>query len=319
MTVPNSSLNAQVIATFGRHAEVRDAGGAVHAARPFGRKLAIVCGDRVRCERDGGLDEVHIIDVLPRDAALHRTNARGASEAIVANITQIAVVLAPLPAPDLFVVDRYLCAAASAGVRATLVLNKADLRPGDELAGELAYMTAIGIPLVTCSTRSTSGMSELEEALRDTTAVLVGQSGVGKSSIICELVPAAGAAIGDLVRGTDEGRHTTTASRLYDLPRGGHLIDSPGVRDFAPAIDHLEPSSLGFLEVDRLAPECRFLDCQHMREPGCAVRSGVESGSVCARRYESYRRLRRLYEQLVEARGPGRGARPPGRKNQPIE
>jgi ribosome biogenesis GTPase len=102
----------------------------------------------------------------------------------------------------------------------------------------------------------------------------------------------------------EEGRHTTTVSRLYDLPGGGKLIDSPGVRDFAPAVDHLDPRHLGFLEVARLAPGCRFLDCRHMREPGCAVRQGVESGSMDARRYESYRRLRRLAEELTVVRGP---------------
>lgn len=308
-------MDAQVVATFGRRAEVRDDAGIIHAARPFGRKLGFVCGDRVRCERGPEHDEVHIVDVLPRAAALHRTNARGDAEAVVANVTRIAIVLAPLPVPDLFVVDRYLCAAASARVATLLVLNKSDLAVDDELAAELDALRSIGIPLIACSTRAESGLQAIAEALRDTTAVFVGQSGVGKSSIICSLVPAAGAAIGELVRGTEEGRHTTTTSRLYDLPQGGHLIDSPGVRDFAPAIDHLEPASLGFIEVDARAPECRFLDCLHMREPGCAVRSAAEHGAMSPRRYESYRRLRRLYEQLREARGPARGTRTRGRRD----
>src|ERR1700742_5289168 len=98
----------------------------------------------------------------------------------------------------------------------------------------------------------------------------------------------------ELVR-EEEGRHTTTASRLFDLPAGGSLIDSPGVRDFAPAIDRLDPGHLGFMGVARLAPECRFADCRHMREPGCAVIAAMANGSLHARRYESYRRLRRLF------------------------
>jgi ribosome biogenesis GTPase len=111
--------------------------------------------------------------------------------------------------------------------------------------------------------------------------------------------------VGELVR-QEEGRHTTTASRLFDLPLGGHLIDSPGVRDFAPAVDRLDGRSLGFVEVERLAPSCRFNDCRHMREPGCAVQDAVENGGMSSRRYESYRRLRRLYEDLTAARGPER-------------
>ena len=104
----------------------------------------------------------------------------------------------------------------------------------------------------------------------------------------------------------EEGRHTTTAARLYDLPHGAALIDSPGVRDFAPAVQALDERSLGFIEVERLAAGCRFADCRHMREPGCAVQAAAESGAMPARRYESYRRLRRLYEELTAARRPHR-------------
>ena len=109
--------------------------------------------------------------------------------------------------------------------------------------------------------------------------------------------------IGELMR-EEEGRHTTTASRMFTLPGGGWLIDSPGVRDFAPAVDHLEPRTLGFPEVAQLAPGCRFADCRHMREPSCAVRAALEAGTLHPRRYESYRRLRRLQEDLIAARGP---------------
>jgi ribosome biogenesis GTPase len=93
---------------------------------------------------------------------------------------------------------------------------------------------------------------------------------------------------------------------MFDLPLSGNLIDSPGVRDFAPAVDRLDARSLGFVEVERLAPQCRFSDCRHMREPGCAVQGATENGGMSPRRYESYRRLRRLYEELTAARGPER-------------
>ena len=105
-----------------------------------------------------------------------------------------------------------------------------------------------------------------------------------------------------------EGRHTTTASRLYDCIGGGRIIDSPGVRDYAPSIDQLEPASLGFYEVQKYAATCRFMDCKHLNEPQCGVLAAVQAGHVSARRYESYRRMRRLFESLREERAP-RGKR----------
>ncbi|MGQ0836934.1 MAG: ribosome small subunit-dependent GTPase A [Gammaproteobacteria bacterium] len=298
-------FEAAVIAAFGRHVLVRDAASVVHKARPFGRGVAIVCGDRVRCER-GGQGEIHVIEALPRRTALYRSSRRGASEAVCANLSLLLVVCAPRPQTDLFVVDRYLAAAASGGIDAKLVANKSDLGIDAELQRELGEYARAGFPTLECSVRESHGLDALIATCRDQTAVLVGQSGVGKSSLVRRMVPGAEAATGELVRET-EGRHTTTASRLYDLPDGGHLIDSPGVRDFAPAIDRLEPRSLGFPDVEQRASECRFADCRHMREPDCAVRAAAESGTLHARRYESYRRLRRLYEELTTARGPGRG------------
>jgi ribosome biogenesis GTPase len=206
-----------------------------------------------------------------------------------------------MPVPDLFVVDRYLAAAASGGISGTLVVNKTELGVGDELRAQLDVFAKTGYPWISCSVRGGVGIDALLEACAGQVAALVGQSGVGKSSIVKWLIPNAEVETGSLVR-EEEGRHTTTASRMFDLPRGGHLIDSPGVRDFAPAVDRLDSRSLGFVEVEQLAPGCRFSDCRHMKEPGCAVRDG----GIDARRYESYRRLRRLYEELMAARGPER-------------
>jgi len=292
-----------VIATFGRHLVVRTAEGAQLQARPFGRTLGVVCGDVVRCRLDRQHEEVHVIEVLPRRNALWRANARGGAEAVVANLTELLVVLAPLPLPDLFVTDRYLCAATAASVPATLVVNKSDLGIDAALAAELDAYAAAEYPALSCSAASGAGMSELVAALGPgTVAALVGQSGVGKSSLVRRLLPHAEVAVGELVR-AEEGRHTTTAARLFDLPNGAALIDSPGVRDFAPAVSALDERTLGFPEVARLAAGCRFSDCRHMREPGCAVRAAAEDGSWHARRYESYRRLRRLREQLAATRG----------------
>jgi len=301
MKAPAESFDARIVAVFGRDLLVRDAEGVERRARPKGRRLNIVCGDDVVCET--ARDEIIVTAVKPRQSALYRSNMRGEAEAVVANVSRLFVVLAPKPLPDLFVVDRYVAAATSASIATTLVLNKRDLPIDDELRAQLAAYESIGYRTVTCSAKHDESLRELTEAAAGSVAALVGQSGVGKSSLVRRLVPHAETEIGELDR-DEEGRHTTTTSRMFNLPGGGYLIDSPGVRDFAPAIDKLDARTLGFTEVERLAPGCRFLDCQHMREPGCAVQKAVESGEMGARRYESYRRMRRLFEELVKARGP---------------
>lgn len=303
MNAPAASFDARIIAVYGRDLLVRDATGAELRARPKGRRMSVVCGDDVRCERDPTHDEVIVTETRPRKTALYRSNMRGEAEAVVANVSQLFVVLAPKPAPDLFVVDRYVAAATSAHIVATLVLNKQDLPADDELRTALTAYQKAGYRTLTCSAKAGDGVDTLIEASAGSVAALVGQSGVGKSSLVRRLVPQSQAEIGELDR-DEEGRHTTTTSRMFDLPGGGHLIDSPGVRDFAPAIDKLDSRTLGFAEVERLVPECRFQDCQHMREPNCAVQKAAAHGELDARRYESYRRMRRLFDELVKARGP---------------
>jgi len=302
----NTPFEAQVIAAYGRHLLLRDAEGREIKARPFGRRLSVVCGDEVRCETDPKHDEVHVVEVLKRRTALYRSNVRAGSEPIVANLTRLFIVLAPRPEPDLFVVDRYISAAASASINALLIVNKAELGLSDELRAELKAYARAGYDSIECSVKSGLAIDRLLQSCAGETAALVGQSGVGKSSLVGRLVPNADVETGELMRGDEEGRHTTTASRMFDLPGGGHLIDSPGVRDFAPALDCLEPTTLGFMEVAKLAPHCRFDDCKHLREPGCAVIAAAGNGELHARRYESYRRLRRLCDELTDARGPGR-------------
>ncbi|MEN9705689.1 MAG: hypothetical protein RLZZ393_1568 [Pseudomonadota bacterium] len=305
---PPERFDADVISAFGRHLLARDDGGRVWRARPFGRQLQFVCGDRVRCERDAH-DEVIAIEVLPRRSALLRSNLRGDSEPIVANLDRLAIVMAGVPRPDLYMVDRYLCAAASAGLGALVVVNKCDIPLDKDDEAGLAELAALGYGVHRVGAHSGTGLDGLTTALAGHTSVLVGQSGVGKSSLIRRLaIDGAEAATGELMR-ESEGRHTTTASRIYDCIGGGRIIDSPGVRDYAPSLDQLEPATLGFVEVERLAPACRFIDCRHMSEPQCAVTGAVGDG-ISRRRYESYRRLRRLVEQLQA----GRGQRTRGRR-----
>ncbi|HKZ73670.1 MAG TPA: GTPase RsgA, partial [Steroidobacteraceae bacterium] len=193
-------FEADVIAAFGRHVLVRDAAGVTHKARPFGRSVALVCGDRVRCEHDARHGEIHVVQTLPRRTALYRSSRRGEAEAVCANLSLLIVVCAPRPAADLFVVDRYLAAAASAGIGAQLVLNKSDLGIEADLRRELDEYARLGLATLACSVRESQGLDALLASCQGHTAVLVGQSGVGKSSLVRRLVPGADAAIGELVR-----------------------------------------------------------------------------------------------------------------------
>jgi ribosome biogenesis GTPase len=301
-------FEAEVIAAFGRHLLVRDAARRELRARPSGRRLSIVCGDRVRCEVDAAHDEILVVEVLPRTTLLARANVRGESEPVVANITQLVVVVAPLPAPDFFIVDRYLCAATAAGIAGAIAVNKSDLEANKIDAAEIGAFAAAGYRLASCSAKARAGLDEVRALLADSVSVLVGQSGVGKSSLVNALLPEQRVETGGLVR-EEEGRHTTTASRAYSLESGGTLIDSPGVRDFAPALEQLDAQTLGFPEVDARAARCKFQDCKHIQEPGCAVIAAAESGEIFARRYESYRRMRRRYSDLIQTRGYRRDRR----------
>src|SRR6202042_1620396 len=178
------AFTARIIAAYGRHLIVRDAQGHERSARPFGRKLQIVCGDQVSCDLDAHHDEAHVTEVLPRVSCLYRTNLRAVEEAVVANLTLMLVTLAPVPQPDLFMIDRYLAAAASAGIRATLVLNKCELPRPPELVAELAAYAAVGYAHIAVSARTDIGMDALRAACAGDIAVFVGQSGVGKSSLV---------------------------------------------------------------------------------------------------------------------------------------
>jgi ribosome biogenesis GTPase len=304
-TAPDETCPGLVVVSHGSTARLRLDDGREVLARAPGKRLQYVCGDRVLAARDGQHDQWLLQSVNARSSLLQRTNARGQAEPVAANLTRLVVVVAPRPEPDLFLVDRYLAAAASAGIGCLLVMGKADLGYEPATTAELLALASAGCASLECSAQTGAGLEALRTQLARERVMLVGQSGVGKSSLLRALVPGAEAAVGELMR-DNSGRHTTSASRLYDLPGGGALIDSPGVRDFAPAPEGLEPATLGFYEVERLAPGCRFANCRHMEEPGCAVRAGVASGGMESRRYESYRRLRRLHNDLLERAGPRR-------------
>jgi ribosome biogenesis GTPase len=250
-----------------------------------------------RTEGGAGL----VVELLPRSSLLARINARGEAEPVAANLTQLVAVIAPRPAPDFGLCDRYLAAAEWNGLAACIVANKSDLADGaDALLPSLTDYARIGYPVVHASKRLADGVDALRARLAGATSALVGQSGVGKSSLTNCLVPGVEAAVDEVSRASESGRHTTSTASLYALPTGGELVDSPGVRDFSPPLPAPREVAGGYREIAALAGNCRFRDCLHRREPGCAVASAATTGGVSPRRLESYRRLLDLAEGLAD-------------------
>lgn len=296
-----SARPGRVVVSHGRDAVVLDdSGNRVHC-RLQGRRLAVVCGDRVRwtpAQTEGGTGIIG--EILPRSTELVRINLRGEREAVAANLTQLVAVVAPVPAPDFGLCDRYLAAAEWAGLKACIAANKSDLPDAEGLldAG-LDDFARLGYPVVRASKRAPDGAAALALCLAGETSVLVGQSGVGKSSLTNLLVPGVAAAVAEVTRASESGRHTTTTSSLYRLPAGGELIDSPGVRDFAPPLPEPRAVGGGYREIAAAAGGCRFRDCLHHHEPGCAVAAAAEAGTIAPRRLASYRQLLALAEEMA--------------------
>jgi len=287
-----------VLASYGRGALVQSGEAAVHCALA-GRKQRVVCGDRVTWVCAAAADGSSVESIEPRRNLLERIDARGRPEPVAANIDRLAIVVAAEPPPDWFLVDRYWAGALLKDIGAMLIVNKCDLAI-DSLRSELANYRALGLACLEVASLTGAGIPELREALADQVTLLVGQSGVGKSSIVNALTPDAAAQTAELTRDT-EGRHTTTTARWYHLRSGvdSAIVDAPGVRDFAPPASIVCAAERGFVEIHRFGLDCRFNDCRHLQEPGCAVRAAVSSERITARRYESYRRLYRLYERLA--------------------
>ncbi|HZF27043.1 MAG TPA: ribosome small subunit-dependent GTPase A [Steroidobacteraceae bacterium] len=293
----------RVIASYGRHVVVETAAQGSIPCTLAARRLQVVCGDEVRWKLSDTAGRGIVVDQLPRRSTLSRLNTTGQSEAVVANVSQLVVVFAPEPVPDFFIIDRYVAAAELHALKAVVVLNKQELTAdSDACQAELSVYARIGYPVATCSANTGAGIAELRSSLRSEVSVLLGQSGVGKSTLANCLLPGLEAQTAALSRSTLEGQHVTSVSTLHHLPGGGDLIDSPGVRDYAPDVELLADAAHAFREFAAPAAHCRFQDCRHLREPDCAVRSAVETGAITARRYESYRRLLRLQSRLRESR-----------------
>lgn len=245
-------------------------------------------------------DEASLVveTVLPRKNFFVRTDERQRRNIIAANLDQVLVVVATNPLPSRDLVERYLLAVHSLGMQAVIVHNKTDLEPDPyETANRVQVLEhmpdyeALGYTVIRTSCKAATGIDDLKAVLKNRTSILVGQSGVGKSSLINQLIPDLKIQTGELSSTTGKGTHTTTSTIMYQLAEGGYLIDSPGVWEYG--IWKLENHELaaGFIEFEPWLGQCRFNNCLHISEPDCAIKRAVEDGLIRDWRFRSYFRL----------------------------
>lgn len=282
-------LDGQIVASFGRRYLVELQDGTTLDCVTRGRRGALACGDRVGVARSGPGQGV-IEKLGARDTLLYRSD-RVRQKLIAANVTQIVVVVAPVPTFHEDLINRCLAAAEHGGMSSLIVLNKMDLPQAKRALKSLALYEQLGYRIVALSAKR--DVSQLLVFLRGETSVLVGQSGMGKSTIVNALAPEAAVRIAEISAALDSGRHTTTHARLYHLGHDTHIIDSPGLQEFG--LHHLDMGELAdaFVEFRPWLGRCRFRDCRHMSEPGCALTAACVAGKISERRLESYRQLLR--------------------------
>lgn len=292
-----------VIAHYGQQIDIEcqqgSATGTIHRCHLRSNLDALVTGDRViwRAGKPTGV----VVANLPRRSELCRPDIHGQLRPVAANIDYIVIVIALLPEPHPNLIDRYLVAAESVSITPLILLNKVDMLDAgsraaiDEL---LAIYPQIGYQLLEASTKTRDGLNELKAVLENHTSVFVGQSGVGKSSLINALLPGVDIKVGALSSTHATGTHTTTTAKLFHFADGGDLVDSPGIREFG--LWHMERQQVleGFVEFRPFLGHCKFRDCRHRSEPGCQLLAAQHRGEISAQRLASFESIAHSLEQL---------------------
>ena len=290
-------ITGTVIAAFGRQYAVRLEDGCELLCVPRAKKSEVACGDRVELAMASA--DQGVIEKISERASLFYRADQWKEKLIAANVTQVVVVVATEPGFSDELITRCLVAADAQDIPALIVLNKCDLPTQlDAARAQLEVFTRAGHEVLELSAKG--DVAALREKLAGYTSLLVGQSGMGKSTITNALIPEADARTREISAVLDSGKHTTTHARLYPLPGGGELIDSPGLQSFGLA--HLTKNEIecGFLEIRELLGTCRFRDCSHIREPDCAIRAARDTGEFHERRYQALLQL--LDEHRVAVR-----------------
>ncbi len=283
-----------VVANFGARLVVEDSDGVLHRCTGRRKLGSLVCGDRIRWQA-GDHQDCAVIELEERQSELARPDKNGRKKTIAANIDQVLIMTSPGTDFSTGLIDRYLITAENLGIHPLIIFNKIDLLEEVQLTEfkqQLAAYEKIGYPLILTSSKTAHGLDALMPFLSNKTSIIVGKSGVGKSSLINQILPDAEARVGDISHATGKGTHTTTTARLYHLPDNkGDVIDSPGIREFG--LWQITPHEVaqGFREFRDYAEQCRFRDCLHRGEPGCAVAEAVNQGAIATPRYASYQRI----------------------------
>lgn len=285
-------LNARVVANFRATVALQlSDGGGVEKGYPIQNLPLLVAGDEVRCWREDGALRVH--ELVTRRSVLERAD-RHWVKPLAANLTHLGIVSANPPGIDTLLIDQFCVAASQAGVSALIIFNKCDRLTSEERTQVevlIEVYKRIGYPAVMVDTKTPDGIQPLLDELASRSITLVGASGVGKSSIIQKLLPDRELRIGAVSRATGLGSHTTSVTYWYQFSEGGSIIDSPGVRQFS--VSHFDEKSVreGFYELADLSVQCRFGNCTHTVEPGCAVLTALQAGNIEQFRYDNYCKL----------------------------
>jgi ribosome biogenesis GTPase len=280
-------LEGRIVASYGRRYLVELPDSTTLDCVTRARRGALACGDRVTVARSAAGQGV-IEAAAPRATLLYRSD-RARHKLIAANVTQIVVVVAPVPSFHEDLVNRCLAAAENGGMAALIAFNKEDLPQAATALRTLVPYRKLGYRVISLSAKR--DLAPLAAHLKGHTSVLVGQSGMGKSTIVNGLVPGAAVRVAEVSAALDSGRHTTTHARLYHLDAASDIIDSPGMQEFG--LHHLDAAELAhaFVEFRAWLGQCRFRDCRHLAEPGCAIAAACERGEISEGRLESYRGL----------------------------
>lgn len=286
-----------VVTRYSMHADVENAQGEIFRCNLRRTLSSVVVGDHVVWRK--GIEQLQGISgvveaVQPRKNELSRPDYYDGLKVMASNIDRIIIVSAVLPTLSLNIIDRYLVICENANIPAVIVLNKVDLLSDEDLAWaeeQLNIYERLGYQTLMISAQTGKNMEKLTALLSEGTSIFVGQSGVGKSSLVNHIMPEVNTQTGEVSANSGLGQHTTTSSRLYHLPYGGNLIDSPGIREFG--LWHLEPDQItkGYREFQYFLGSCKFRDCKHLTDPECALRNAVEQGKIHPIRFENYHRL----------------------------
>ncbi len=295
----SATASGLVTGAWRRHFAVRLDDGNTISCVLRGRTLGVACGDRVRVAPSAG-GEGAIEAIEARGTLLFRSDAHR-QKLLAANVTQVLGIVAPVPPYDDELVQRWIIAAESNGCRFALIANKRDLPGFAALAPRLDACRALGYPVIPlCAKGAPADLAPLHDLVAGQRSVLVGQSGMGKSTLINALLPGSGARVGEVSAALRAGRHTTSETTLYVLGPDSWIVDSPGMKEFGLA--HLETAAIaqGFVDLRPFVGRCRFRDCRHGAEPGCAVQEAVVRGEVKPWRVALLQRL--LGESETRAR-----------------